>query len=116
VELARAVAISFASGPEPALDLVDQLAETGVLAHYHLFYSVRGDLLDRLGRHADAGAEFNRAATLAMNVAERELSERRARASLERASATPTTKGADSHKPPSNEARAAHRPGGVAPW
>ena len=85
VELNRAVAISMASGPGPALDLVDQLVETGTLERYHLLYSVRGDLLDKLGRHAEAAAEFERAARLATNTPERELSEQRARASRARA-------------------------------
>jgi RNA polymerase sigma factor (sigma-70 family) len=85
VELNRAVAISMASGPGPALDLVDQLVETRTLERYHLLSSVRGDLLDRLGRHAEAAAEFERAARLATNTPERDLSEQRARASRARA-------------------------------
>jgi RNA polymerase sigma factor (sigma-70 family) len=84
VELNRAVAISMASGPGPALDLVDQLVETRTLERYHLLSSVRGDLLDRLGRHAEAAAEFERAALLATNTPERDLSEQRARASRAR--------------------------------
>ncbi len=85
VELNRAVAISMASGPGPALHLVDQLVETGTLERYHLLYSVRGDLLDKLGRPAEAAAEFERAARLATNMPERDLSEQRARASRARA-------------------------------
>ena len=81
VELNRAVAISMASGPGPALDLVDQLVETRTLERYHLLYSVRGDLLDKLGRHAEAAVEFERAARLATNTPERDLSDQRARAS-----------------------------------
>ncbi len=81
VELNRAVAVSMAHGPADALPLVDTLVEGGTLARYHLLHSVRGDLLDRLGRHAEAAAEFDRAATLARNVPERRLSEDRARAS-----------------------------------
>jgi predicted RNA polymerase sigma factor len=84
VELNRAVAISMASGPGPALDLVDQLVESRTLERYHLLSSVRGDLLDRLGRHAEAAAEFERAALLATNTPERDLSEQRARASRAR--------------------------------
>jgi len=90
VELNRAVAISMASGPGPALHLVDQLVETGTLERYHLLYSVRGDLLDKLGRPAEAAGEFERAARLATNMPERELSERRARASRARAAAGAT--------------------------
>ena len=51
-----------------ALTLVDQLRGTGTLERYHLLYSVRGDLLDRLGRGAEAAAEFERAASLATNA------------------------------------------------
>ena len=81
VELNRAVAVSRASGPAEALALVDVLVGTGALERYHLLYSVRGDLLDRLGRHDEAAAEFERAATLATNVQERTLLSERARAS-----------------------------------
>ena len=49
--------------------LVDQLVETETLERYHLLYSVRGDLLDRLGRHDEAALEFDRAAELAANAA-----------------------------------------------
>jgi RNA polymerase sigma factor (sigma-70 family) len=81
VELNRAVAVSMASGPDAALQLVDQLVETGTLERYHLLSSVRGDLLDRVGRHDEAALEFDRAAALATNAQERALSEERARTS-----------------------------------
>ncbi len=81
VELNRAVAVSRASGPAPALALVDLLVATGTLERYHLLYSVRGDLLERLGRHAEAASEFERAAALATNGQERTLLSERARAS-----------------------------------
>ncbi len=81
VELNRAVAVSMADGPAAALPLVDTPVDTGALARYHLLHSVRGDLFDRLGRHAEAAAEFDRAAALARNGPERRLSENRARAS-----------------------------------
>jgi RNA polymerase sigma factor (sigma-70 family) len=73
VELNRAVAISMAFGPEPALDLVDELAAEPTLRQYHLLPSVRGDLLVKLNRRAEARAEFERAATLTRNTREREL-------------------------------------------
>jgi RNA polymerase sigma factor (sigma-70 family) len=79
VDLNRAVAISMADGPAPALDLVDQIVATHTLDQYHLLYSVRGDLLDKLGRHAEASAEFRRASQLATNTVERNLSIQRAR-------------------------------------
>jgi RNA polymerase sigma factor (sigma-70 family) len=85
VELNRAVAVSRAEGPAAALELVDQLVETRTLERYHLLSSVRGDLLDRLGRSAEAAVEFDRAAALATNMQERALSEERARDSRARA-------------------------------
>lgn len=81
VELNRAVAVSRASGPGEALALVDLLVATGTLERYHLLYSVRGDLLERLGRHDEAASEFDRAAALATNGQERALLSGRARAS-----------------------------------
>ncbi|MFZ0666080.1 MAG: RNA polymerase sigma factor [Acidimicrobiales bacterium] len=73
VELNRAVAIARASGPEEALQLVDQLVALGALHRYHLLYSVRGDLLESLGRNTEAAVEFEQAAVLAQNGAERAL-------------------------------------------
>ena len=84
IELNRAVAVSMASGPEAGLQLVDALAGAGALDRYHLFHSVRGDLLEKLGRSSEAAAAFARAAELASNDAERTLSESRARASAAR--------------------------------
>ena len=78
VELNRAVAISMAEGPAPALEIVDALASEPALRDYHLLPSVRGDLLLRLGRTTEAKAEFERAATLARNERERQLLLRRA--------------------------------------
>jgi RNA polymerase sigma-70 factor, ECF subfamily len=79
VELNRAVAISMAYGPQAGLDLADQLAAEPALRSYHLLPSVRGDLLRKLGREAEARAEFERAAALTSNERERELSAQRAR-------------------------------------
>ncbi len=79
VELNRAVAVSMAYGPRLALDLVDQIVATQTLDTYHLLHNVRGDLLDKLGRHAEAAAEFHRSAELATNAVERNLSLQRAR-------------------------------------
>jgi RNA polymerase sigma factor (sigma-70 family) len=85
VELNRAVAISMASGPAAALPLVEQLVELGPLERYHLLHAVRGDLLDKLGRHAEAAAAFERGAALAQNRPERDLLRRRAAETVERA-------------------------------
>src|SRR6478672_8124914 len=73
VELNRAVAVSRAYGPAAGLELVDQLADVPALRRYHLLPSVRGDLLARLGRLAEAHEEFVRAAELCENEPEREL-------------------------------------------
>jgi RNA polymerase sigma-70 factor (ECF subfamily) len=73
VRLNRAVAVAMAFGPEPGLAAVDALVADGALARYHLLSSVRGDLLARLGRHAEARAEFARAAAMTQNEREREL-------------------------------------------
>jgi len=78
VELNRAVAVGMAFGPEPALTLLDAIAEEPALTRYHLLPSVRGDLLAKLGRGAEARAEFERAAELAGNERERQLLRRRA--------------------------------------
>ncbi|MEU3270106.1 RNA polymerase sigma factor [Saccharomonospora sp. NPDC006951] len=73
VELNRAVAVAMASGPGAGLELVDQLTEEPSLARYHLLPSVRGDLLSKLGRHAEARAEFEKAAELTRNARERAI-------------------------------------------
>jgi predicted RNA polymerase sigma factor len=79
VELNRAVALSMADGPAAGLALVDQLAAEPALRNYHLLPSVRGDLLLKLGRVAEAQAEFQRASELTSNARERELTAQRAR-------------------------------------
>jgi len=80
VELNRAVAVGMAEGPAAGLALVDALAAGGALERYQWLPSVRGDLLEKLGRRAEAGAEFARAAQMASNAREKELLEARARA------------------------------------
>ncbi|MFF0813680.1 RNA polymerase sigma factor [Rhodococcus sp. NPDC003318] len=78
VELNRAVAVAKAQGPQAALVIVDSLTENPALRGYHLLPSVRGDLLEQLGRRDDARSEFTRAAGLTSNQRERELLLRRA--------------------------------------
>ncbi|MYS30145.1 sigma-70 family RNA polymerase sigma factor [Streptomyces sp. SID7804] len=78
VELNRAVAVSMAEGPAAALPIVDALTGVPALREYHLLPSVRGDLLARLGRTAEARSEFERAAALTRNEREREMLRRRA--------------------------------------
>jgi predicted RNA polymerase sigma factor len=73
VELNRAVAVGMAFGPAAGLGLVDALAAEPSLRAYHLLPSVRGDLLLKLGRFAEARAELERAASLTRNARERAL-------------------------------------------
>ncbi|HLH84026.1 MAG TPA: RNA polymerase sigma factor [Trebonia sp.] len=80
IELNRAVAVSMADGPAAALPIIDALAGEPALRAYHLLPSVRGDLLSRLGRHAEARAEFERAAAMTANSRERAHLLRRAAA------------------------------------
>jgi RNA polymerase sigma factor (sigma-70 family) len=81
VELNRAVAVGMAFGPAAGLELVDALMSEPSLRTYHFLPSVRGDLLAKLGRHDEARAEFERAASLTQNARERELLLDRAAAS-----------------------------------
>ena len=81
VALNRAVAVSMRSGPGEGLVLVDALADVPALRGYHLLPAVRGDLLHKLGRGAEARAEFLRAADMARNTRERALLLARAEAS-----------------------------------
>ncbi|MFC6019152.1 RNA polymerase sigma factor [Plantactinospora solaniradicis] len=80
VELNRAVALGMAYGPAAGLALVDALRTDPALRGYHLLPSVRGDLLEKLGRLAEARAEFEHAASLTHNGRERTLLRERAAA------------------------------------
>ncbi|WP_250557939.1 RNA polymerase sigma factor [Pseudonocardia lacus] len=73
VELNRAVAVGMAVGPAEALSLVDALRAQGSLDTYPHLPAVRGDLLTKLGRHAEARDEFTQAAKLTRNDSERSL-------------------------------------------
>jgi RNA polymerase sigma factor (sigma-70 family) len=73
VALNRAVAVSMAYGAAAALEIVDALRNESRLRGYHLLPSVRGDLLERLGRFDEAREEFSQAALLANNSRERNL-------------------------------------------
>jgi RNA polymerase sigma factor (sigma-70 family) len=70
IELNRAVAVSMASGPAAALDIVDSIEG---LKDSYLWPSVRGELLRRLGRDGEAANEFEAAAVLAGNERERDV-------------------------------------------
>jgi RNA polymerase sigma-70 factor (ECF subfamily) len=73
VEVNRAVALAMAFGPQVGLDLADELTSVSALAGYYLLPSVRGDLLRRVGRFAEAETELLRAAMLTSNARERNL-------------------------------------------
>jgi RNA polymerase sigma factor (sigma-70 family) len=88
VELNRAVAVGMAEGPAAGLALVDALVSEPSLASYHLLPSVRGDLLAKLGRRAEARGELERAAALTHNARERALLLARAAACAEPPGAT----------------------------
>jgi RNA polymerase sigma-70 factor (ECF subfamily) len=69
VAMNRAIAIGEVQGPAAALALVDELA----LDTYYSFHATRADLLERLGRHSEAAAAYERAAAMAPTVAERDF-------------------------------------------
>ncbi|MGE0098052.1 MAG: RNA polymerase sigma factor [Hydrogenophaga sp.] len=71
VELNRAVAVAMHAGPAAGLVLVDALMKEKALQRYQWLPSVRGDLLEKLGRRDEARAEFQRAAELAGNEREK---------------------------------------------
>lgn len=67
VELNKAVAVSMATGPAAALTIVDRLVAQGALRRSHLLPSIRGELLAKLGRTAEAKKELQQAAALTNN-------------------------------------------------
>ena len=73
VELNRAVAVGMVDGPEAGLAIVDALGDDPALAQYPWLFSVRGDLLDKLGRRDQARAAFETAAALTRNTHDRAL-------------------------------------------
>jgi RNA polymerase sigma factor (sigma-70 family) len=75
VELNRAVALGMAQGAAAGLAHADTLRDEPRLRHYHLLPAVRADLLRKLGRLGEAGAEYRRAAQLTRNARERHLME-----------------------------------------
>ncbi len=84
VQVNRAVAHGRAYSPEDGLAVLDDVADHRALAGSHLVDAVRGDLLARAGRHAEAAAAFDRAASLTGNEAERAVLTARATAARSR--------------------------------
>ncbi len=79
VALNRAVAVAMVEGPQAGLALIDALAASGELDHYHLLHSARADLLRRLGAKGEAAKSYARALELVTNASERRFLERRLR-------------------------------------
>ena len=90
VALNRSVAIGMAFGPAAGLTALEALSAHAALDSNHLVESVRGDLLEKLGRLGEAGAAFTRAADLASNAQERGLLTQRARMCRDAASQQPS--------------------------
>jgi predicted RNA polymerase sigma factor len=88
VHLNQAVAVSMAYGPHAGLQHIDALADEPALKNNHLLPTIRGDLLARLGQHAEASAEFSRAAALTDNERVRTVTLARARAAARTADLT----------------------------
>ncbi len=80
VEVNRAVALLYADGPEAAMGALDAIRDDPRMGRYHLFAAVRGEVLQRLGRHTEAAEELERAAGLAPTRHERTLLMERAAA------------------------------------
>jgi RNA polymerase sigma-70 factor, ECF subfamily len=74
VALNHAVAVAMARGPQPGLELIDQIEG---LERYHLMHAARADLLRRLDRREEAVVAYRRALALASNPAERSFLARR---------------------------------------
>ena len=87
IDLNRAVAVMYADGPAAGLDALEPLRGDPRLARYHLLGAVRGEALERLGRHAEAATELEQAAALAPTQRERRLLRTRAAALRPRLSA-----------------------------
>ena len=79
VALNRAVAVAEVEGAEAALALVEGLD----LGGYRLYHAIRGDLLRRVGRRAEASLAYGAAIALTENEAERDFLERRRRSLVE---------------------------------
>lgn len=79
IALNRAVAVGMAAGPQSALPLIDELAESGELESYHLLHAARADMLRRLGSNREAAESYELALGLVSNDSERRFLERRLR-------------------------------------
>jgi RNA polymerase sigma factor (sigma-70 family) len=92
VELNRAVALLHADGPQAALRTLDAIRDDPRMMRHHLFGAVRAEVLQRLGRYAEAAAELERSAELAPTQHERSLLMERAAAVTGRPGSGPHTR------------------------
>jgi RNA polymerase sigma-70 factor, ECF subfamily len=80
VELNRAVAVGFASGPDAGLELLEPLLGDPALERYQPLHAAHADLLRRSGDTAGAARAYGRAIELSANAVEQAELERRLRA------------------------------------
>ena len=71
VDLNRAIANSMAFGPEAGLTELGAIEQVAALQDYAPLPAAKGDFLFRMGRFADAKAQFERAAALTRNEREK---------------------------------------------
>jgi RNA polymerase sigma-70 factor, ECF subfamily len=79
IALNRAVAVGMANGPQSAIALIDELANSGELEGYHLLHAARADMLRRTGANREAAESYELALGLVSNDSERRFLERRLR-------------------------------------
>lgn len=70
VKLNRAIAIGYANSPEAGISALQEIAD---LKHYYLYYSALGDFYTEAGDIVNAQASYEKAITLTMSVAEKNL-------------------------------------------
>ena len=73
IALGRCVAMSHLLGPEQGLADLDEVIGLGGLERYPYAFGARAQMLDRLGRHADAARDWASAARVARTAAERDF-------------------------------------------
>jgi RNA polymerase sigma-70 factor, ECF subfamily len=79
IALNHAVAVAMSKGFETGLGQIEQIATSGDLGSYYLYYAARADLLRRLGRNDEALTAYERALSLTANAVERRYLRRRMR-------------------------------------
>ena len=74
IELNRAIAVAMDEGPEAGLELIDAIEG---LDRYAPFHVSRADLLQRLGRDAEAAVAYRAGLELSTNPVQRTFLEKR---------------------------------------